>query len=926
MLKAFSLPDARDMVVRVLVLTLVASAMGVFHVSTTKASDPTATPPCYDIIGQGKAVPVSGVNNSGVVSFDPSGGNPAFQYEACAEDPDGDPTVGNFELRGWAWDDNLGWISLYCGDEGGGGYTNLGIPCGTIQYGVQIDTSGNFSGYAWGDNTGWISFNNPGFSQVKVDATNPTCQGYVYADTDAPDPSCPAHTKADTAAWSDNVGWFDFDGIIIPWYSLIAEITDAGIHVTLTPDPATVDATNAPVANGSDRYTLNVNVVDKSANPVGLPRYTVTATPNWFTDTVKKDQTIGAQILDPGVPCPGSPLPQNAVTKPCGVLSDVGSGNYQGNITSVAPTSNMNGWDKGSDGTVDFPYETFVLPASLQSASATLQSNDIGIYGVTVAVIDNNAGGACAYGFGPSGTCPGTLKYLPSYPVALKFRPHTNVTTFQDPNGNDQFIDISGGGIPQNFPITISGPGSVTFTSGIDPSSPDYSFIFDSDSDGLLVLGTDNNTLNVNSSYPSLPAGIGVLDSNNPPPQLIPGEYMYSVVNDGGGVQYYSNKLPKNIGSIAAVPIAVLRGNVYSTGAAASTSNQQQAVTSLGDVSTNILRDTIFRNVSSIIAGATAPGTGSATVSYGNTSCNAGGFCETTAPTKVGQSLLPGSSGTYGVLYFKGDVHINTGVSGLSSLFWCGQTAIVDIGGNVYIDSDVYNNPALSATNCPDTTQPRLGIIALKDLAASAADQGNVYINPGVSAVQANIFADGSVFSYSPGEGVNSSSGEPVFSSVNDAENTLKTHQLYIDGSLASQNTIGGSSLSQPITGNGRPTTDLLQARLYDLNYLRYYTGVLKRGPTNIPIRGDGYVPASDAEISLVHTDGTPWTAYETPPGYLYAPQEVDPTVVPLGDLLPSLFDPKKDLGATYIYFDPPPSTLPGFSAVSGGTQRQLTQ
>ncbi|HDY72588.1 MAG TPA: PKD domain-containing protein, partial [bacterium] len=55
----------------------------------------------------------------------------------------------NDNVSGWAWSENIGWISF--NNTSGGG---------AIDYGVDIDTStGVFSGYAWSENIGWISFN-----------------------------------------------------------------------------------------------------------------------------------------------------------------------------------------------------------------------------------------------------------------------------------------------------------------------------------------------------------------------------------------------------------------------------------------------------------------------------------------------------------------------------------------------------------------------------------------------------------------------------------------------------------------------------------------------------------------------------------------------------------------------------------------------
>lgn len=53
-------------------------------------------------------------------------------------------------MSGFAWSDNIGWLSFNC--------TDVGV-CGTKDYGVNIDSLGNVSGNAWSDNIGWVSFN-----------------------------------------------------------------------------------------------------------------------------------------------------------------------------------------------------------------------------------------------------------------------------------------------------------------------------------------------------------------------------------------------------------------------------------------------------------------------------------------------------------------------------------------------------------------------------------------------------------------------------------------------------------------------------------------------------------------------------------------------------------------------------------------------
>lgn len=53
-------------------------------------------------------------------------------------------------LSGYAWSENIGWISFNCTDTG---------TCATSPYGVTVSATGALSGYAWSENIGWVSFN-----------------------------------------------------------------------------------------------------------------------------------------------------------------------------------------------------------------------------------------------------------------------------------------------------------------------------------------------------------------------------------------------------------------------------------------------------------------------------------------------------------------------------------------------------------------------------------------------------------------------------------------------------------------------------------------------------------------------------------------------------------------------------------------------
>lgn len=83
---------------------------------------------------------------------------------AASPSPDCDPSYGvthNADgiLRGFAWNDSIGWISFICSNDHDPDTEGVQSVCGSYNYGVTIDADGYFNGFAWNDNIGWISFN-----------------------------------------------------------------------------------------------------------------------------------------------------------------------------------------------------------------------------------------------------------------------------------------------------------------------------------------------------------------------------------------------------------------------------------------------------------------------------------------------------------------------------------------------------------------------------------------------------------------------------------------------------------------------------------------------------------------------------------------------------------------------------------------------
>jgi len=94
---------------------------------------------------------LTGYANSSVIGYI------AFDCETSPTPPgDCATTFSNWKttrsgsaFSGWAWNDQIGWISLDCNNTG---------TCATANYQVSV-SGGEFIGWAWNDVVGWISFN-----------------------------------------------------------------------------------------------------------------------------------------------------------------------------------------------------------------------------------------------------------------------------------------------------------------------------------------------------------------------------------------------------------------------------------------------------------------------------------------------------------------------------------------------------------------------------------------------------------------------------------------------------------------------------------------------------------------------------------------------------------------------------------------------
>lgn len=117
-------------------------------------------------------------------------------------------------LEGYAWGgDLIGWIKF-----------NLNTTICPVSYGVRLGDDNNFYSSAWADNIGWINFNPAGpypaspNHSVKLEA-NGNITGWAKM-INVDDPNANKFSKGSGKvlgfAWSDNIGWINFNPLVSP--------------------------------------------------------------------------------------------------------------------------------------------------------------------------------------------------------------------------------------------------------------------------------------------------------------------------------------------------------------------------------------------------------------------------------------------------------------------------------------------------------------------------------------------------------------------------------------------------------------------------------------------------------------------------------------------------------------------------------------
>ncbi|MEK7524525.1 MAG: hypothetical protein AAB588_05870 [Patescibacteria group bacterium] len=780
----------------------------------------------------------SGIADSGTFNFD----QPAtHDYQTCGEKKSntykldlqaGAVNVTGQFLRGWVWNDNLGYVSFYCKDD-----DNLDLKCGpAIDYGVVINpgtnTDGRVRGFAWGDNTGWISMGCDKGKNLSGgdcgDLADPDTQNIQYGVyVTKPDGGTVAGGYGCTRTggtplqpgdlygygWSDSVGWMNFCGAHVD-----------GMAGALLPRVRFEPADGANVyANGADSHKIIVELVENGVVLADPGTHAVSVTSLVWADTLRADQVTACTPLD-AVTGTTAACVYNGANKPTGASFawQAAKSGLVGDLKAIAPTNEK---DK---------IRLNTLQVNLDGSVYELTANRDFTFSQAVSVTR-----------------------ISSTPLDTETREQEQISAIRN-SSEPLFLTAEkhgGAGLPADTSINI-------ITQLHDCNSP-YEFVFDegtvgdvkNTTTGALLeahnLGTEADKVNIDRAgtvCPTVPNGTTLVDTTSATlkqfldsPQSTLVKLIFSDIESAdaefdvapGATTDKAVGIRTRVGYTAPAPFnTTVR---YFSRMLVDGSVINQAAQVLGNVRIDIQKD--------LKAGAVAQ-------SLGNDSKNTQSKREkfyrvikNTIGTPRLRAIAGVTGGTLtinkntdlkdGLLYFN-----RTNVSSPSdqpckiifddasgAMNFSKDVTVVTEGCDVYIDQDIMS--AAGRTG-------RLGIIALEDLGMtkSARKGGNIYICHRVKDIEANFVTDGSIFGYGLSETECGGTAKEALLDANGLPSPAGSRatafrQLTLVGSLLSDNTYGGSLLNPPQLGDGTKVTDPADAyktRLYDINFLRYAT------------------------------------------------------------------------------------------------------
>jgi len=829
--------------------------------------------------------------DEGCMNFDNEPPSKSLASEICGPSiaiVNGNPQ--NFELHGWVWDTNLGYISLRCDSNG----RNNDVDCGSIPYGVKIDVqSGKMSGWAWSDNIGWISFGcenglNDGHACGNIDY-NVEMNMEIGKDLGT----------MGGYAWADSVGWFNFQSenvhakILDLMLRTSSDETNWGVWTK--GEIGGTSLTDAqkngiplkgimPIASEGNGYDLFVYVADIVGNPIILSGDIDVDIKTQWKDTVGWDQTdllaedysdrnqpnfvMNGETPTAGIPAskPNVGFEGPALTFGSGPATTGGINNtYYGLVTSTMPTDGGNCYDGDGDGSCYTGEENFFYK---NFAGSGAPENTLVYNSSTVTVTIRATGETWTGVVKPLGYNTGRrMDFLPQVDIPkLDYLMTPGDSSSGVPliqairNKVDEFkikvkqniTNASFGVLPIRLVLDSGVPDAkyVFFDSGSPSSGEGTPSAWEVDPSSLSSQRIISDTGGVDRSMSAMPYS----PDEDAVQEFLTGASLHSIVSIPQGVRpvslYFSNGLPRIFDSnIQTQAAEIISGNVFSPGAKDVV--QGSDVPLFGDTAVYELRTQILEDVSSLIRGVSLQTVGSSPVTI-NSSAN-----------------LSKNKFKNGQLYYfeNQDVTIDD-INTLANSAPGKPITIVLKGGDLYIHDNI------------DTGQPFGFIVFESDTDSNQATKGGrIYIHSSITdMVDVHIFSDGPIFRYADGVcyywgnygplsglvglrepnfvgyGARCSGGSGSFKEPVSA----LSNQFYLKGNIASFNCLGCSTDIKPSRGDGLDlgganALNFAIARLYDFNYFSYFrvhpiTGV-DSGSRSTNVSANAHITNKDKSV-----------------------------------------------------------------------------
>jgi len=712
------------------------------------------------------------------------------------------------------------------------------------------------------------------------------------------------------------------------------------ICVEVTPNPVTLKfdtKDDVMIADGVDGYEVHLYLRDENGGPLTIDDNVSTFLAGVkinYKDTVKTDSVSPGAKVNNALAEETSPWGKGSgavVYKPLKfsdfklVAGDAGHYVSKEKIRSYAPTAESN----------------ISLTTSIKPAYQFYNDNFLGNVGVNVAEKNELLIKSITYpelknASGETLLAPGAVYANgKKTDLPLKFRPAVEVNPLYVGLAQDKFVGYRS--VPENIKVGAKVIGGLSSditdaakvvaklaydkTQTCQNASLVCNFIFKFIAPDKAEISALVSTLKGAGLDLQVLALLPEFDEDNPGgyATFVKSPTLYTEVSyevEGKKIAYYSNKIPRVPGDKIVSPSLVVHGSIQ--GQLTASVGASGAVDTSGQVNVNLIRDTINENLKKYVTSSNLSGT-TCTIT-GLDKVDGGSFkgatnCKSYAVFKTGNE---------NVIYFKGaNVTLN-----LSGGTWQNEWIVISDGGNIFIDGDSY---------VPDVKAgAKLSIVSLRASGKDYFSTGHVYIAPDVKNFQGTIVADGSVFSYDGNHAsIDAENGEPIWATPFDRAEKLGK-QLWIQGAIYSDNTIGGADLDKASNDQSvKPKTYLLlgggdtvkpdsienrvRAQSYDLNYLRMFALDLQIAASGLPIdQKCGKALSADDIMAIANKEtvygekGTiacnginPLKRYSTSMGTDAGP-DGDLIVPTDSSILAEGLNHEKDFDPVYVYFVAP--------------------